>query len=222
MSDEALRALLDTHRQNLEKSELQAASHGFLNVPLHLANQIDHTRSTIKSIQAELHQRALIRSVPPEKSSLTNTKSRKVWDENAFFDDARVKLDLQSVNSLRRLYTFSQQWADKMTWGTSPNKGSFNPKANTVHPGKSLYTVYSDGCLELNFQWLRDYEPAIPLVETFAGKLRAANIFPIPSDAAQRNVRVSPEQWLARVEAFIDVVGEIILPNQGSKRLEHT
>jgi hypothetical protein len=56
---------------------------------------------------------------------------------------------------LQKLYEFSKDRWTEVFWGTGATRGSFNPKFSHIS-NKSLYSVYTDGSLSLNFGWLDD------------------------------------------------------------------
>ena len=54
---------------------------------------------------------------------------------------------------MRELYKFSKERADDISWGRGSGTGSFNPKFYFIDP-KSLYSVWSNGRVTINFGWL--------------------------------------------------------------------
>jgi hypothetical protein len=87
------------------------------------------------------------------------TSERRRWDEDSFFAAAQEKHGLMGSElvAVRKLYDFSMLKADDIGWGTGRERGSFNPKFSRICV-RSAYTVYTDGQLVLNLNWLR--EPA--------------------------------------------------------------
>jgi len=89
------------------------------------------------------------------------------WDEASFFQDLEEKTDARTVAAVRKLYEFSKEHADEISWGRGGSTGSFNPKFHSIDP-KSLYTVWSNGRITINFGWLTGEE-----AEAFRERLRA-------------------------------------------------
>jgi hypothetical protein len=91
---------------------------------------------------------------------------RKRWDEASFMEQARTELAPEELEAVQALLTFSKDRCDDMAWGTGARRASFSPKFAHVSP-RSVYTVYSDGDLILNFHWLHDSAAT----EAWAGRL---------------------------------------------------
>jgi len=109
---------------------------------------------------------------------------------------------------MKDLYRFSRERASMVSWGTGSQKGSFSPKVDSISP-KSVYGVFSDGRLCLNFQWLQLTESGQRAVAELTKKLRGAG-FPVPDDAAEKFVGVKPEVWVPRLGALKTVLGVVI------------
>jgi hypothetical protein len=111
-------------------------------------------------------------------------RKRKTWDETAFFDDAKKKLDPTQLGVISKLYKFSKERADDVTWGTGET-GSFNPKFSKIS-AKSLYTVRSDGGLRINFGWLMDTAAAKRFKNKFKMELDKIKGVELPEDWEKR------------------------------------
>jgi len=135
---------------------------------------------------------------------------RRIWDEQSFFKDVEEKLTLPESYSVKKLFAFSKAEFERVTWGTSPNRGSFSPKSDYIHPGKSLYTVYSDGTLELNFQWLRDNAQAIPFVDRFAQELSSAHIFALSEGFEEKNPKIGAKDWVPHVDRLVEIIRSVV------------
>jgi hypothetical protein len=84
--------------------------------------------------------------------TVTTGAPRRHWDERTYFADAQEKLG-DHARPLRALYDkLNTEVGFKIGWGTG-QVGSFNPKVPAICP-RSLISVFSDGGLWLNFQWL--------------------------------------------------------------------
>ena len=81
------------------------------------------------------------------------SSSGKKWDEASFFQDLEERTDAHTVAAVRKLYEFSKERADEISWGRGTGTGSFNPKFKYIAP-QSLYTVWSNGRITVNFGWL--------------------------------------------------------------------
>lgn len=132
-----------------------------------------------------------------ETSTTTVRKSDVLITQEAFFEQAANVVSVEVLSALRALYQFFVDEADVVSWGRGAT-GSFNPKFNAVSP-KSLYTVYSDGRLYVNFGWLGRTESGRMAVDILANALRTMGC-ELPGDFRQRFVRIDAAWWVPRIE----------------------
>jgi hypothetical protein len=117
--------------------------------------------------------------------------------DETFFEQAANTVLPEIVSGLRALYQFSIIEADVVKWGGGLT-ASFNPKFTAVSP-KSLYTVYADGRLYVNFGWLGRTESGRMAVDILANGLRAIGC-ELPRDFRERFIRINAAWWLPRIE----------------------
>lgn len=127
--------------------------------------------------------------------------ARRKWDVDAFFDDAEAKLGAKNAEPLRTLYTWCAHQADEVTWGTGRQTGSFSAKFANVNQ-KSVFTVYSDGTLSLNFRWLREPVSSAEYAERLGDELRKLNQLKVPADFMEKYVTIPLPVWGPHVEAL--------------------
>jgi len=79
------------------------------------------------------------------------TGGRKKWTEEQFFEAIQKKLPLEVVEVVRNLYEWSQTSADRVQFGTGTGKGSFT--FHYLKDGKtvSVFSIYTNGNLYLNY-----------------------------------------------------------------------
>jgi hypothetical protein len=147
--------------------------------------------------------------VKKEVGISTSVESRKKWDEESFFEDAKMKLKENEVKPIRILYEFSEENADQISWGTGAVRGSFNPKFSKIS-ARSLYTIFSDGTLRINFGWLDDNEMTQKYRENFKKELEKFEDFIIPNDYQNKWITVPIEKWGPKVNDFIKIVEDLI------------
>lgn len=143
------------------------------------------------------------------KKDLTSTGTRKKWDEESFFKDAKDKLKESEVKSIKILYEFSKNKADQVSWGTGSTGGSFNPKFSKISI-RSLYSVFSNGILRINFGWLNDNESTEKYRDDFKIKLEKLKGISIPNDYQGKHVDVPVKNWAPRLDDFIKIVRDLI------------
>jgi len=149
------------------------------------------------------------------KHSSTGT-SRKKWDERTFFEDVRVRLGPSVEKKIRKLYDYIQRSADHISWGTGTMRGSFNPKYERIS-ARSLFTVFSDGVLQVNFGWLTDDESTREFRKKLKDALESMTHLTFPKDYEEKYVTFQAQQWTEEVEDIINVLSQIIGKSSGNR-----
>ncbi|MBL7190551.1 hypothetical protein ISS30_02560 [bacterium] len=141
--------------------------------------------------------------------SSSKPASRKKWDERTFFEDIRNRLEPPIEKKIRELYEYAQRTADNISWGTGASRGSFNPKYKKISV-RSLFTVFSDGVLQVNFEWLNDNESTLEFRKKLKDALadKAGLIF--PPDYEEKQITFQAPQWYERVADIIEVLDGLI------------
>ncbi len=142
--------------------------------------------------------------VKKEVGVATSVRTKGNWNDVSFFEDAEKKLSPQDVERLRKIYQFSIEHA-QLSWGTGA-LGSFSAKFSSVSAARSLYSVFSNGDLWLNFGWLGDDENAAAAAGKFGRELKRLTGFDLPEDFQQRRLIIKGEVWLHQYESFINTV----------------
>jgi hypothetical protein len=117
----------------------------------------------------------------------------------AFFEQAASSAAPEVVSAIRALYEFSKQ-ADELNWGRGAT-GSFNPRFYAVRD-RSMYSVYSDGRLILNFFWICKTPSGRAASEIIGNELGRMG-FPLPSNFRERFLRIDPDWWAPRVDDLV-------------------
>lgn len=134
---------------------------------------------------------------------------RKKWNENEFFNEVDSKLEKKYSEAIKKLFDFSKHEADQISWGTGVSHGSFNPKFNRVS-ARSLYSVFTDGRMHINFGWLDDNENTKRIRTIYAESLRKIKDFSIPEDYTEKWEATPIEKWYSHVYEFIEIIKSII------------
>lgn len=133
---------------------------------------------------------------------------RRKWNETEFFNEVNSKLDKKYVEAIKKLYTFSKKEADQISWGTGVSRGSFNPKFNKISV-RSLYSVFTDGTLQINFAWLNDNDETKRTRSIYGESLIKIKDFSIPKNFAEAYVSIPIEKWYSHADEFIKVIKKI-------------
>jgi hypothetical protein len=134
---------------------------------------------------------------------VSSSGDRRRWDEASFLEDAKSKLSAQDLELVEKVYAFSKQHADKVEWGTGKLNGSFNAKFAGVS-NKSLYSIYSDGWVELNIGWLNDLPQSKRCRAVFVQELGRIPGLTVGADTFSRRISIST--WGPVVETFFAAV----------------
>lgn len=135
--------------------------------------------------------------------------ARRKWEERSFLEAARTQLSEHELNAVTRLYEFSKNNADIISWGTGI-RASFSPKFSRISSTKSLYTVTSNGELYLNFGWINENKTAIIARDRFKTELEERQLFSIPENYATHYPVYLIDTWQDGVDDFIEVVENLI------------
>lgn len=142
------------------------------------------------------------------RKEVAGGSQRRTWNEKSYFEDASSKLDPRAVEAIRKLYSFSRETADRITWGTGITKGSFNPRFD--HIGRaSLISVFSDGSLSLNFSWLKETEGGRIVAEQLGNGIQTELGIQLPQDYQTSYPQLRPEEWCPKVDKFIGLLKKV-------------
>lgn len=98
--------------------------------------------------------------VPKIYGSMTQSQARKQaakrkkWTETEYFEDVETKLPKEVGKIISDLFQWSQKSADRVWFGTGIENGSFTYHCMLDKKTVSIFSVYSNGWLTLNFGWL--------------------------------------------------------------------
>ena len=141
----------------------------------------------------------------------SSSSNRRNWDEQSFFEDASDRLEPDQVENLRAIYKWCREHSDEITWGTGSKRGSFTPKFYHVTE-KSVFNIFSDGKMWLNFKGLQQPEKSKKYGERFGEELKKEiPALPIPEEFMDEYVTISLEQWEPFLNDFIRVLENIIV-----------
>lgn len=143
------------------------------------------------------------------KKKIVSISERKKWDEESFFNAAKRTPD--AYDAIKKLYDFSQKKADEIKWGTGAATGSFNPKFHSISE-RSIYTVWSDGRLTLNFGWLYDTENTLQWREKLRDELKEINSISayIPKSLENKYPILPPKVWTPIIDDFISILAKLL------------
>jgi len=141
--------------------------------------------------------------------NIQSTSRRKKWNEALFFEEVNRKLDRKYVEAIQKLYEFSKQYADEITWGSGIAQGSFNPKFRNISQ-RSLFSVFTDGTLKMNFEWLNDNDETMRIRTLLGEALMKITDLAIPPNYPKRYVSIPIENWYPHVAELLSILMDIV------------
>lgn len=202
--------ILDSIKQNLSSGTFK-----FIilmdKVPVHLKNLImyinQNSQFSIYAVELDYYthedQKILIPHVFGAESikKAVSISGRKKWNEESFFKAAEE--NPEALDAIKKIYDFSKELADEISWGTGSSSGSFNPKFYSTSK-RSIFSVWTDGSLTVNFGWLNDNDDTLQWRERFRKELSEIK-------GLTNKISKSGEYPVISFKTWIPVVDEIIL-----------
>lgn len=144
-----------------------------------------------------------------KKAPAATGASRRKWDETTFFKEAEQHLKKEVLDKVKQLYSWSLQNADQIKWGTGSARGSFNP-AFKSYGNRSLFSVYTDGELHINFAWHFRENTDPEFVQRFAKNLVNKRVAELPDDFLGKNLILNKSEWMDKVDIFVNSIEEAL------------
>jgi len=133
-------------------------------------------------------------------------KTREVFLASA---ENQWKLRRDHLAALERLLEFSLKRADRIGWGNGKTPG-FSPRFLNV-ARRSLYTVYADGNLYLNFAWLDQDEQELRFRQRLADQLQSIPTFaPKIKVALEGYARLTVDEWGPEADRLIGTLESLV------------
>lgn len=213
------------------KGNVDAGSFRFVVLMDHLEDRLkdlitfmnQNSRFDLFGVELEFYKHEELEIIIPRlfgaeiKKTVGTTSSaskRRKWDEQSFFDDASNHLEPDLLARLHTIYEWSQKQSDEITWGTGSKRGSFTPKFNHV-TDKSVYNIFSDGKMWINFPYLQQSEKSIEYGIRLGEELKKeVPSLPVPDNFMGEYVTIPFEQWEPVLDDFIKVLENVLLNDQ--------
>jgi hypothetical protein len=88
-----------------------------------------------------------------KKRTSGSASPRGKWDESSFI--AKVKEDFgDDAEKLINLYYEFKKFSSKINWGTGSISGSYSPIISKIHDKISPFSFYTNGNVEIKFDWI--------------------------------------------------------------------
>jgi hypothetical protein len=144
---------------------------------------------------------------------------RRKWDEQSFFEDAERVVDSQGLMAVRMLYDFCRTKEADIGWGRGNSRGSYSPRFKGIAQ-RSLFTVFSDGTLNLNFGWLNENKVEEANRDKLAEYLRHIPDLAIPNDYRETYPSQDAKKWCPNVKAIIRMLEKLLIKETNTTAYE--
>jgi hypothetical protein len=142
------------------------------------------------------------------KKTVTLKKSgqRRAWNEEDFTGDLQAKLKAPDTKSVLAFYDFCRTLPGAvLKWGTGTERGSFSVTFPPAVP-RSILSVFSDGELCLNFNWLDQSEVQLRVRDRFLESLTQIPTLDLSGQDPSKGRTIRPERWIPAVDRIKDAV----------------
>ena len=110
------------------------------------------------------------------------SRETKHWDEVSFFADTKEKCEPKIAETVTKLYEFTKDYADKISWGSGVSYGSFTFRKSRHGTLVSIFYIASNGSGAVNFGELVGKGIKEEVLETFRATLNEIPGFNIPEE----------------------------------------
>lgn len=207
------------------QSDLQSGRFTFVVVMDRLHDQLkdliafinSNSAFTLLACELEFYQDGDLEIVIPKLYGAETSKARSIplmpgarrrWDEQTFFEDVRARLGVSVEERIRELYEYVRGISDHIAWGTG-TAGSFGPKYDSISR-RSVFTVFTDGVLQVNFGWLNDGEGAVQFRKKLKEMLAERAGLNFPPDYEEKYPRFRASEWVGRVTEIVRGLSELV------------
>lgn len=123
-------------------------------------NECSRSIFSLHALEVRKFQAAGIEILVPQlyglsvKPPVSREERRRKWTKEEFFEALRQHLEPGTLATIENLYEWAEDTADRVWFGTGTETGSFTfhylKEGRTI----SVFTVYTNGKLSLNYGWL--------------------------------------------------------------------
>ncbi len=223
----SLEAFFDRVHENLRQGQLRI---GFFldEAPIELRSVVDFLnrqmeRSEVLLVEARQFGDGADRIVVPSlfgyteqarmvKRSVTVTTrgERRRWDHQSFLADARAKLAPAELDAVVQLLDGASKLGCQVTWGTGKLDGSYNVKHSDLAQ-RSLFSVYSDSELHLNFGWPNETSREEQLRDRFKDLVSGRTGLRVPENYRERGgIPFAPRDWGSKSSALLKILEQLV------------
>ena len=141
--------------------------------------------------------------VPRVIGSTVNAKNQKAvktnsgnnqWNEEKFFEEISRRFPKQ-LSTYKAIYEKSVEMFDRIWWGNGNSTGSFIPNLNISGLFIQLFSVYTYGSMEIQFQYLKTKPP-------FDDEIKRHELLQKINQALRTNINTIDKRPNIKIEVF--------------------
>ncbi|MCD6520140.1 MAG: hypothetical protein J7M05_09490 [Anaerolineae bacterium] len=137
------------------------------------------------------------------------SRAFKQWNEELFFEALAENIGEEGVMAVRSLYERVLSRGFKVSWGRGAQRGSLGVKALGLS-SSSLFTVWTDGRLQLNFGWLVGSEVAEAFCEAYWEEVGSRLGWSLPAHWHNTYPSFLFPQWSPQMDDFLNLIEELV------------
>lgn len=143
-----------------------------------------------------------------EATRVRSASGRRVWNQDSFVENAITKLTTDQVESIRQILEVAEKSGWAIRWGTGTENGSMSILMPAIAK-RSLFTIYSNGVLTLNFGWLYENQTEEKARDAMAEFAAREFGLAIPDNYKEKYLSVPPSDWAPKVATFINFLHRV-------------
>jgi hypothetical protein len=143
------------------------------------------------------------------------SSTRQRWDEISFFQKAKETVDQNVFREIREMYDYFCQ-KGRVEWGSGSVSGSINFLIPSISSKRSILTLWTNGPMQINLNWLNDSQTALSFRKKLWEKLQDKEGLLLPKILDENYAKqpvIKTEDWIKNKEvikrAIEEALGEI-------------
>jgi hypothetical protein len=206
---------------NLSRGSLEQAPHELKRLVEFMNNQMGTI--DVLLVEARQYEANSVRVVVPtlfgftEKirqiklaASTQHNRQPVAIDWDSFKSNAEQKgTEEATITAMRKVYDTCKSLDADISWGRGISLGSFSPKWPNINPNVSLFSVYSNGRLELHLSSFQNSEATKEFSGSFAAKLLKGGM-ELPDGYRNLWLGVQREMWVPHADMFTGALQDVL------------
>lgn len=149
-----------------------------------------------------------------KKKSLASRSKRK-WDRKQFLEELRSRHSRKEQEVAEQIIQWANNKGLRFWWGEGAQNGSFFPVLDHENDAYTLFSLWTYGSVEIQFQYLKTHNPYYERKEHRLELLQQLNAIPnvsIPEDGIERrpSFQISFLNESANLHQFLEVWDQVI------------